>query len=527
MFTYSYILLVLSLVSTVGAFDLAANVSHFIKDDTVKFTPFTADLVMELDLHEVHAQLQSSCASIGHLRGNMSASSAFWAHMTLLCDSQLKTWDSMTDLVDGDGIRRPRFLLTTIFSSLVAGISGYIFGSSHSSSRSDEMLLANQQHMVHVLRDQEHRGAINGEHIATLARILEHDQAKFSVVEACLLQLAVFVVQSRDLQRLSLGVERLVLSRHLSPELISSDIISDKLSLLSQQALKQKKVLAITNEIDVFKCPVSFGTYQNLTLRVVVHVPAMNALDTFSSFDYLPVPFPVDRDFYQILPFDYQLLVRSDRKFHSFLTVQDRRMCTTFSNFVACPQFTAQRSALFPSCLWALFSGDSSMTRRTCTVHQAPFSPDFFKLSDGSFIIYHSRNLLLRLECASGVTSELFSGIRHVHVPSLCHAHNEFFTLGSSSVVGRVRFHYQSEPVRLSTAELTLHPDFNASRDLSLMASQVHDPRVSPVLPFPSLHSTVNDALTIASLSVVITLLFVLILLWYLDKRRQANIIRE
>ena len=117
-----------------------------------------------------------------------------------------------------------------------------------------------------------------------MARVLETDQSKFHVVEACLIYLAIFVVQ-----RLSLGVERLLLHKRLSPALISSSTLSRKLGALSEQALAQDKVLAVTDEADVFLCPVSFRTFRNLTLRAVVHVPAMNGLEKFSSFTYLNV----------------------------------------------------------------------------------------------------------------------------------------------------------------------------------------------------------------------------------------------
>ena len=134
-------------------------------------------------------------------------------------------------------------------------------------------------------------------------------------------------------------MERLLLTRHISPEIINRNVLSEKLTVLAHQAQLQKKVLAVTEEVDVFNCPVSFGTFQNLTLRVVVHIPAMNALDEFTSFDYLTVPFPLADKFYQIFPDFHQLLVRDDRQHYSFISVNERRKCTSYSNFLACPQY--------------------------------------------------------------------------------------------------------------------------------------------------------------------------------------------
>ena len=231
----------------------------------------------------------------------------------------------------------------------------------------------------------------------------------------------------------------------------------------------------------------------------------------------LPVPFPIADNFFQIAPHDNQLLVRGDRKAYSFISVDDRRLCTNFNSFLACPQFTSHFSEVFPSCLWALYVGNSEMAHRTCTVLQGPKSPNFWKLSDGSYIVYHPRNLLLRLSCESGVTSELFAGLRRIHVATLCVAENKYFTLGSSSVVGRVRFQYQAEPISLSLDNMTSHP----SHQLSLMAAKVHDPRANPSLPFSVLHHTANDFLTIGSTIVVLALFIILGVLWFVDKRRQ------
>ena len=54
---------------------------------------------------------------------------------------------------------------------------------------------------------------------------------------------------------MSLRVERLLLHRRISPKLDSSSILSRKLGALSEQAGTLQKVLAITNEVDIFSAP--------------------------------------------------------------------------------------------------------------------------------------------------------------------------------------------------------------------------------------------------------------------------------
>ena len=148
--------------------------------------------------------------------------------------------------------------------------------------------------------------------------------------------------------------------------------------------------------------------------------------------------------------------------------------------------------------------------------------PNYWLLADNSFIVFHPLTLKLTLNCPSGVTSDVFRGLRLLAVPPRCSASNGYFSLGSSSRVGRVQFHFQSEPVNISASDFSsLRLGQDITQDLSdIVSVKVHDPNV-PSLPFSPIHPAVNDAVTMGSFLFCICILCVLVLAWYLDKRRQ------
>ena len=124
-----------------------ADMSHFTMVDTIRISLWRADLVLEIDLREIFEAIAATCSLI-HFP-NSSLPEPLQKHLHELCEFDVHNWHTFHDFLTGSGEqRRPRFLLATLLSSVVMGVGGYIFGSSHSTSQSDTQLLANQEHFV-------------------------------------------------------------------------------------------------------------------------------------------------------------------------------------------------------------------------------------------------------------------------------------------------------------------------------------------------------------------------------------------
>lgn len=267
MFLYLRILVLVELVAAV-IFEEPTVMAHFTQEDIVRLTLWRADLVLEIDLDAMFSDIRATCGLLGIYNGTSIPKEVF-AHLVEVCDFDMRHWETYDDFLTGTAGRKPRFILATLLSSLVMGVGGYIFGSSHSTSQTDVQLMANQKHFVQLLRENDHRAVLMQSEMHDLATYVHRnaDSAK-----TALILLSIFFMQAKQLASIFRGFDTLIVEKKISPSLIASDILGKKYQHLQEQVRRQGKSLAITSEIALFDCKVSFATFTNGKLRVVIHI---------------------------------------------------------------------------------------------------------------------------------------------------------------------------------------------------------------------------------------------------------------
>ena len=147
-------------VEVAANFDDLAEMSHFTVVESLRLSLWRADLVLEIDLKEIFDAIVATC-SLMKYSNNTVIPEEVHRHLAEVCQFDIHNWRTFHDFLTGSNEgRQPRFILATLLSSLVMGVGGYIFGSSHSVSQTDTQLLANQEHVVQILRENDHRAVM-------------------------------------------------------------------------------------------------------------------------------------------------------------------------------------------------------------------------------------------------------------------------------------------------------------------------------------------------------------------------------
>ena len=514
--------LFLSLWASVAAtyFSKPGHMSHFRREKQFALSLHRADLVLDIDMQEVTRSVNMTCNLLNYFE---TSSSSFKVtrlakQLSKLCTKDHMSWHAIVDFLTGEaahGPRPPRFILATIFSSLIAGVSGLLWGASHATSQTDSHLLANQEHIVQVLRQQEHSAHVNTENVKRLAEIVaKADFDRLSVknaVSGSLILVATFMYRSHEMNNLFRATENLLLHHKLSPTLLAPGVLGPKLSHLSEQANLINRELSISQESDIFLCQTSFLTNTDHVLRIVVHIPVHDNSEIYVLYSYLPTPTEVDGQAVQLAGRPQTLLgVRRDTRAYLLPSRLDISACVKFQQRLSCSFAYAALLAVYPSCPWALFQANKTMITASCRFSSVPSHPQFWKLSHEKFLVYHVHDLLLKVTCQHDLREQLlFAGLQMVTIPAGCSATNGYFTLMSSQKVAEEDFHFQVPPLLLDAEHLTHHPKRNLSalsfllRDVPVV---VHEPLVLSDADFPHTFLSIGGAVTGLS-AVLVTLL--------------------
>ena len=349
---------VLSFATAVIFEDLPV-MSHFSVEDTVRPALWHADLVLEFDLRDIFQAINATC-NLATLYDASLMPRALVSHLREVCHFDLHSFRTYHDFLTGSTSRRPRFLLATLLMSVVTGIGGYIFGSSHSTSQTDVQLMANQEHFVQLFRENDHRAVLMQSEIHSPAQLVRNNSES---LKSSLVLLAIFFFQSKQLAVTFRALETLLLDKRLSLGLLAPELVMDKFGHLAQQIEKSGKALAISTEIDLFNCLVSFGTFTYERVRVVVHVPVFDpAMGDFKLYRYHNVPISVSRDFMRVkVDPDQYLLVNADRSLHFYALSLELSRCAAHLQVLSCSRFAGLRASASPSCLWGIFTSDDVM----------------------------------------------------------------------------------------------------------------------------------------------------------------------
>ena len=472
------------MVEVYAHFNDLAEMSHFTVIDTLRLSLWRADLVLEVDLHDIFEAITATCSLIGSTNNTVVPETVV-RHLEEICQFDIHNWQTFHDFLTGSGNgRRPRFILATLLSSLVMGVGGYIFGASHSASQTDTELMANQEHIVQLLRENDHRAVVMQSEISDLAHMVARNSA---TTKSVVLLLSIMFLQSKQLAVIFRGLETLILDRKLAPGIIAPDLLHSKYLHLTKQLHAQGRRLSIDTELDLFNCPVSFATFTNEVLRIVVHIPVFDeAMGEFSLFRYHNIPIQQGSEYFQIRHEPSKFLaVSKDHTRHFFVSPMELERCTPMSSFLSCSHFNGMYTSRAPSCLWGVFSSNQQLVHQTCPLRTMGSGDKFWPLINDKFVIFLGKSDTVFIYCKDRIfDSAHFVGLKVLSLPKNCYAKSKSFEFFAGSMVYR-------EDALLKLAPVTIDPESfhqaaaaNTTLLTTLLKETARDVHIPTQLPF-------------------------------------------
>jgi len=413
--------------------------------------------------------------------------------------------------------REPRqVILATLLTGLAAGVGGLIWGSSHSSSQTDETLIKNQRHLIQVLRKDEHRGKLNEKAIEILKKvvsgIIKHEATQASQASTAYTVLTTMINHGHDVQHLLGAIKELLLRNKFSPNLFHKDQLRTKMDGLHVQANLKGLELGIKTELDFFKCPASYATFANLTIRGVAHIPVVDPQAKFQLLRYVATPLHLqngnDTMLVEVQHEKSFLAITEDGDRYATLTQSDVDRCQRFSTHLVCPALPVTLTHRSPGCLLGLYSRNHTMVAHQCALTTVPQVPQAWPLNGQRYPDSHIV-----------VASKRFQGLVKIFIPPFCYGHNGYLTLHSTSHLAAGSFTLKIPSVDLSIQHLrSLHPIQTTTNELLHALKQsapitFHDPSFLPLAPPPS---TIWTFLPhgLGGLAVLLIIILVLVLFW-------------
>ena len=311
----------------------ADDMARFAGQGLLYLSSYFANIVVEYDLEQTGEGLRTVCQMPGWYRKSVVQSPAdhfteqeqdyrtiapALKEMDLFCSANLASFDLVVDLATGPQVvpmlageatqwipgatrtdhEEPRetrqVIAGTIVASLIAGVSGWIWGSSHSSSQTDDALMKNQKHLIQVLRKDEHRGITNTATLNALKQVVNdlviHQATAHTKTGTAYTMLATMVNHCHDLEHVLEAIKVLILHHRFSPNLFHKDQLKNKLDHLRHQAEAKGLDLGTDTETDFFLAEASYATFPNLTIRGVAHLPLIDRQEQFNLFKFIPSP---------------------------------------------------------------------------------------------------------------------------------------------------------------------------------------------------------------------------------------------
>ena len=498
-----------------------AEMSHFTAVERLRLSLWRADLVLEVNLREIFDAIKATCSLLS-FSNNTIIPAEVQRHLHEVCQFDVNNWRTFHDFLTGsNGGRPPRFILATLLSSLVMGVGGYIFGSSHATSQTDTQLLANQEHFVQLLRENDHRAVLMQSEISDLSQLVARNSA---TTKSVVLLLSIMFLQSKQLAVIFRALETLILDKKLAPGLIAPDLLHAKYEHLTKQLQKQSRHLSIDTELDLFNCPVSFATFTNEVLRIVVHVPVYNTrLGDFTLYKYHNIPVNENGQYFQVqVQRNEYISVSKDHTRHFFLGSLDLERCTAMSQFLSCSHLGGVYRRNVPSCLWGIFSSNHGMVHHSCPLRTMGVTDRFWPLINDKFVVYLGKPDTVFIYCNDRISdSAHFSGLKIVSVPKNCYAVSKSMEFYAGSMVYREDALLKLAPVTIDANKFHTAVFANTSDLTNLLQETARDVHIPMQLPFqPSPWITWGGYLGAGALALVMLTVLALFVKW----KRQPQI---
>ena len=513
-------------------FSTPQTFSNFVRTGTVHVAFERADLVLEIDLHSVTKAINQLCRLGDVVTKGDSLSSHVGRQIELLCEAERTGWQHVLEFLLDHGApqsRQARFILTTILSSLAAGVAGLVLGSSHSTDKEDK-LLSNQKHLVEVLRKEEHQAQMTSANIRELSMILgrfgETAALRKKAEDGAMTIIAAHLAHAKDMERLGEALEHLIIHHRLAPGIVQPSTIRDKLRQLEAKAEEKGMRLTIREPQDLYQMECSFGTFSSGILRIIVHIPVQRGEDTFHVFKYLPVPFPVrgSNTFGQATTeLGRMIAVSEDRSRWFEPTQMEMDGCLRLRGYHLCSAVSQLRGRAYPSCLWGLFLGNQQMIVGQCQISAAPRHPEVWARGDNSFLVWHPEEEEFRVECQKNQRAATrFQGVRKVTLKKGCSGSNSVLSVFGSARTVFTESHTLAPPLTVNVTELRPQEVSASGAPRHFRPPVIHDARNIVLQEWNPL--TDSRVLTAAGTSTAILLcLFVYLLRWWSRNRRRTS----
>ena len=499
-------ILILASLSSASLFADPSSMTHFVHELDVTLAPFRADLVLETNLTSIAEIIDVGCDMktdlFNRTRGTYGAPitdlpEPFLERMSSICQANEDAFNTYIDLFTGTAYGIEERFLGVLFGMIASGVSGLILGASHSASQTEEQLKANDRHFVQVLKAHEAMTEAESHRLDELAAIVKKNmrgtERKYSSMESSIKVLSGFLSQIQQFIPFSRALDDLIMHKRLSPGFLRNFVLDAKLLSIKKQLAKKNLELVSEHEVDLFQFPVSFATFADHTLRIVIHIPVSRPHSTFKVHRYVDAPIVVDGQLIQIQPSKTYLAVRSvpNQPDLSFEFENDELAhCFSLKDSYTCPQIHGAYFSEASSCVLSIFRSNKDAILQNCEMYSLPQAPQFWQLTEGDFLVFHPSAVKLTVTCDNKVKEALlFQGLKKISVPRFCYAQSAYFILFGTSTVAEENAVMQITPVTFSLNELTHgETDFSDIDNVLSPAKTAHLPSadIPPFYEHPS-----------------------------------------
>ena len=312
---------------------------------------------------------------------------------------------------------------------LASGIGGYLFG--HSSSHSDDELIANQNHILQVLREEDANIKLNDKHIQEIREVLNveivrNDKRYNKLAILCHILISTLRA-THDANEIIRGIENSITHRKLSPHLFPKDMLNDKIEHLSLQSAPHNLFLATTSLLDLFNLPISIVAYKNNILRFAAHFPLTNT-ESYNLFSFNNIPLLIQGHLVMATPTHNYLAISQKSNFYSefknlddcFKTQEIGKSLEPISHFY-CPSLRVKKSKTLPSCSLALKLVDKPKIGKLCSLSTVPPQDNVFQLNSHTFLLYFASLSNIHVACNNHpVLGDSFKGLKILKLKNNC-----------------------------------------------------------------------------------------------------------
>ena len=499
----------LTSVATEKVFESVDKNVHFKKVGEAIILIDRADIVTDIDLAPIDKLIQAACdwsekqATGDHLRLSRSLRVRF----EMVCRDLTVHWDSVVNQVGGLAPleeRQARFIVTAIVSALAAGVATELWGA-HEDREKVKALAQEQGRLVRLVEANEARANVNGQHLHELAQLLEKEarssRNREDALDKAMGVLGSFLLATSEVAHFSSVLSEILVHRRASPALFLPGALTGHLHALRRQARQHDLELGILKEHEVWKLPISFGTFSSRTLRMVIHVPLRRREEEYDILQWLAVPQRLEPyDGYGVAACpagNTHLLISKDRS--RFFAVQ-RAALDGWSQgpdywLISSP--TLVRLEDKASCLWGLYKGRRQQILDACEVRKPKDGIHTFQLDEGRIIVAATKPARIDVWCGQVWTgSASFVGLRMITAQPGCRLKGDDFILEIPRREEKWAQHVRAPALDLKVEQLNQLPQMRAGNFTlpawargpapKVLHSGVHHPRPPILTTSPS-----------------------------------------